>query len=78
MHGLTARWSIEDKSPVPSLQGLILNPMNQGQASKIALFGAADYSWNPSKFNGSDNWEASLASIVKEPELRDALKTFII
>lgn len=77
MHGLTARWSIEDKSPVSSLQGLILNPMNQGQASKIALFGAADYSWNPSKFNESDNWEASLASIVKEPELQDALKTFI-
>lgn len=77
MHGLTARWIIEDRAPVSSLKGLILNPMNQGQASKIALFGAADYSWNPSKFNESDNWEASLGSIVKEPELRSALKTFI-
>lgn len=77
MHGLTARWIIEDKAPISSMQGLVLNPMNQGQASKIALFGAADYSWNPSKFNEAHNWEASLASIVKEPELKNALKTFI-
>ncbi|MEG1685407.1 MAG: beta-N-acetylglucosaminidase domain-containing protein [Bacteroides sp.] len=77
MHGLTARWTIEDRNPIPSLHGLILNPMNQGQASKIALFGAADYSWNPSKFVATTNWEASIASIVKEPNLIEALKTFI-
>lgn len=77
MHGLTARWIIEDEGPISSLQGLVLNPMNQGQASKIALFSSADYSWNPSKFNETDSWKASLASIVTEPELQDALKTFI-
>lgn len=77
MHGLTARWTIEDKTPIPTLQGLILNPMNQGQVSKIALFSSADYAWNPSKFNESESWEASLVSILPEPELTEALKTFI-
>lgn len=77
MHGLTARWIIEDSNPISSLQGLVLNPMNQGQVSKIALFGSADYAWNPAKFNESQNWEASLTSILAEPELTEALKTFI-
>ena len=77
MHGLTARWIIEDKTPISSLQGLVLNPMNQGQFSKIALFSSADYAWNPAKFDESASWEASLSSIVAEPELTEALKTFI-
>jgi hyaluronoglucosaminidase len=77
MHGLTARWTIEDKTPISSLQGLVLNPMNQGQASKIALFSSADYAWNPAKFDETASWEASLSSIVTEPELTEALKTFI-
>lgn len=77
MHGLTARWIIEDKTPISSLQGLVLNPMNQGQVSKIALFSSADYAWNPEKFNESQSWEASLTSILPEPELTEALKTFI-
>lgn len=77
MHGLTARWTIEDKTPISTLQGLILNPMNQGQVSKIALFSSADYAWNPSKFNESESWQASLVSILPEPELTEALKTFI-
>lgn len=77
MHGLTARWTIEDKAPISTLQGLILNPMNQGQVSKIALFSSADYSWNPAKFNETASWEASLTSILPEPKLTEALKAFI-
>lgn len=77
MREMTCHWNIEDKNPIPSLHGLIMNPMNQGQASKVSLFGAADYSWNPAKFDTGKNWAASFSSIIRNnEELEAALKTF--
>ncbi len=77
MHGLTARWTIEQEDPVPHMRGFLLNPMNQGQASKICLFSAADYSWNPGAFNADTSWEQSLVSITKSNEEASQLKDFI-
>lgn len=57
MRELTTHWTIEKPGAINTLNGLILNPMNQAQASKIALFGAADYSWNPNAFDVHKNWE---------------------
>ena len=57
MRGVTAHWTIEDSEPIPSLRGLMLNPMGQAQASKVALFGGADYAWNPARFEKVSNWE---------------------
>ena len=51
----------------PSLRGtntLIANPMQQGEASKIALFGLADYAWNNQTFDHQRNWLASLPAVV--------------
>lgn len=79
MREVTCHWTIEDKDPIPSLHGLIMNPMCQGQASKVALFGGADYSWNPAKFNTKTNWEAFFGSVfVGDDELGEALKTFAL
>lgn len=77
MHGLTARWTIEQTAPVNYMRGFLLNPMNQGQVSKICNFSAADYSWNPVDFNEHLSWQQALKSIVKTDENVAALKNFI-
>ncbi len=79
MREVTAHWRIEDSNPIPSMHGLVLNPMNQAQVSKVSLFGGADYGWNPSKFNTSVNWSASFSSIIRnQPALENALKVFAL
>ena len=53
----------------PELQGtptLIINPMQQGEISKIALFSVADYAWNNAGFNNHRSWEAALPAVVGE------------
>lgn len=76
MRKLTTHWDIEDINPIPSMAGLLLNPMNQGNASKVALFGGADYSWNPSAFDADLNWEAFFETEFENKEFAAALKTF--
>ena len=51
----------------PALKGtttLIANPMQQGEASKIALFSMGDYAWNNAAFDNQQSWTASLTAIV--------------
>ena len=43
---------------------LIANPMQQGEASKIALFSIADYAWNHKSFDNQQSWLASLPAVV--------------
>ena len=43
---------------------LIVNPMQQGELSKIGLFSTADYSWNTSAFNNWRSWEAAIPAVV--------------
>ena len=77
LHGLTARWTIEQQGAVPHMKGFLLNPMNQGQASKICLFSGADYAWNPDAFDADRSWQASLYSILKTDEYVEPLRKFI-
>ena len=56
--------------------GVLSNPMEHGEASKVALYGVADYSWNVSGYNAMDNWERALAELV--PEETEAFRTFAI
>lgn len=58
------------------LCGLISNPMEHGEASKLALYGVADYAWNIANYNPIDNWERGLAELT--PEAKEAYKTFAI
>lgn len=58
------------------LCGLISNPMEHGEASKLALYGVADYAWNIAGYNPIDNWERGLAELT--PEAREAYRTFAI
>lgn len=43
---------------------LIINPMQQGELSKIALFSVADYSWNNASFDNYSSWDAAIPAVV--------------
>jgi hypothetical protein len=50
----------------PALRGvktLISNPMQQGEASKVALFSIGDYAWNRKAFDNESSWMASLRAV---------------
>lgn len=70
VYGLNTSLSAKD------LCGIASNPMEHGEASKLALYGVADYSWNIADYNPIDNWERGLGVLM--PEARDAYRTFAI
>lgn len=43
---------------------LIINPMQQGEVSKIALFSLGDYAWNNAAFDCQRSWEASIPAVA--------------
>ena len=43
---------------------LISNPMQQGAASKIALFGVGDYGWNNAAFDSKANYKAAIKAVA--------------
>ncbi len=55
---------------------LVSNPMEHGEASKLALYGVADYSWNIPAYNAIDSWERALE--VMMPRNPRAYRTFAI
>ena len=56
--------------------GVLSNPMEHGEASKLALYGVADYTWNSKAYNAIDNWERGLEELM--PGSADAYRTFAI
>ena len=56
------------------LHALLSNPMEHGQASKIALYGVADYAWNTGAYNALDNWDRALSMVA--PRAKQAYATF--
>lgn len=58
------------------LCGIASNPMEHGEASKLALYGVADYCWNVSAYNPIDNWERGLEVLM--PKAKEAYRTFAI
>lgn len=56
--------------------GIESNPMEHGEASKLALYGVADYAWNTKAYNPIDNWERGIELLA--PEAAEAYRTFAI
>ena len=69
-------YGLETSLTKDDLCGLISNPMEHGEASKLALYGVADYAWNIADYNPMDNWERGLAELT--PEAKEAYRTFAI
>lgn len=55
---------------------IVSNPMEHGEASKLALYGVADYGWNTPAYNPLDNWERGLRELA--PKAHDAYRRFAI
>ncbi|WP_306325990.1 beta-N-acetylglucosaminidase domain-containing protein [Streptomyces venezuelae] len=46
------------------LNGIVANPMNQSRASKIAVFGAADFAWNDRGYNADTSWTRAMGYLA--------------
>lgn len=58
------------------LCGMLSNPMEHAESSKIALYGVADYDWNIGDYDPEANWERAL-EVVGEGA-GETLRTFAI
>lgn len=56
--------------------GIESNPMEHGEASTLALYGVADWAWNPKAYNALDNWERGL--VDRLPDASEAYRNFAI
>ncbi len=54
-----------------NMTGVIANPMQQGVASLISLFGVADYAWNMEGYDRMTSWRAAYSYLF--PEVQDSL-----
>ncbi len=60
-----------------SNQGIICNPMEQGEVSKTAVFSAGDFSWNNKAFNNNSSWEASFKALFPGNEAAQKAYRFL-
>ncbi|NQZ59491.1 MAG: beta-N-acetylglucosaminidase domain-containing protein, partial [Lentisphaeraceae bacterium] len=63
-----------DKKNKGELSGLVSNPMDKPEASKIALFGVGDYTWNIDGFNSEKSWKDGIKRLF--PELAEEMQSF--
>lgn len=56
------------------VSGFVSNPMEHAEASKIAIYGVADYTWNMSAYNSEKNWVDAMKVVM--PESYNALEVF--
>lgn len=56
--------------------GFVSNPMENCEASKIALYGVAKWCLDPDGFNSQKCWEESFAKLYKDPEVAKAMRVF--
>ena len=69
-------YGLDSTMTAEEVLGFVSNPMEHGEASKLALYGVADYAWNTNDYNPIDNWERGLTELT--PKARDAYRTFAI
>ena len=65
-----------DKENKGRISGFVSNPMDKPEASKIALFGVADWTWNIDAFDSEKNWAAAFPHLYPQPEVAEAMAVF--
>ena len=58
------------------MSGFVSNPMEHAEASKISLYGIADYTWNMKGYNYENDWLKGINDLL--PGNADALHTFAL
>lgn len=67
-------YGLDSTATTATMAGFVSNPMEHGEASKLALYGVADYTWNIKGYNPMCNWEAGLEELM--PAAKEAYRTF--
>lgn len=71
--------SVGDGERLPTIlnncQGIVANPMQQGEVAKTSLFSIADYAWNNQGFKNETSWKASFRTIIEDEEVREAYRS---
>ncbi len=65
-----------DAANAGKLAGFASNPMDKPEASKIGLFGIADWAWNIGAFDSESSWQASFPRLYPQKELACAMSVF--
>lgn len=63
-----------DKGTKDAMSGFVSNPMDKPEASKIALFSIADFTWNQEAFNSDTSWKEGIKALF--PACAEAMQTF--
>ena len=57
-----------------SVSGFVANPMEWAEASKLAIYCVADYTWNMQQYDSARSWERAIHAIM--PENAEAFTVF--
>ena len=57
-----------------AMSGFVANPMEHAEASKVGLFGVADYTWNITGFESDKSWKAGIQRLY--PQCPEAMQVF--
>lgn len=58
-----------------SMSGLVSNPMDKPEASKVSLFGLADYAWNINGFKSEEAWKEGVKRLF--PQAAAPMQVFV-
>ena len=70
-------YGLDQTLTAENLCGFVSNPMEHAEASKLALYGVADYTWNIEDYDHLANWERGLGVLAGE-DAGEAYRTFAI
>ncbi|MDF9823990.1 hyaluronoglucosaminidase [Breznakia sp. PF5-3] len=59
---------------VDNLSGFFINPMPQAEASKVAIYSGADYSWNVNDFDYMGSWKRAVSELT--PDVAESFERF--
>lgn len=62
------------KTLYTKITGFTANPMEYYEASKVGLYGMADFAWNPNDYDPWEAWEEAVQFIM--PDHADAFRTY--
>ncbi|WP_312866161.1 beta-N-acetylglucosaminidase domain-containing protein [Streptomyces boluensis] len=61
---LLAPYDKREASLSEHLSGIVANPMNQPYASKVAVFGTADFTWNDRSYDARKSWPRAMSYLA--------------
>lgn len=65
----------QEPGAAQELGGFVSNPMDKPEASKVPLFGVADYSWNIKGFDSDTSWKEGVKRLF--PQAAEAMQIFV-